>query len=139
MQMGPVFGRERDRKASEKILGLLLEALTEANCIWLRSHPETPPLLSAGIRYRRESSPTPGAPIPEVWKTWPWLLRDKFGDCEDLACALASEYRVRRGIAARPMFTFRRKGNFSIYHIMVKLPDGRVLDPSRSLGMGSIV
>ncbi len=56
-------------------------------------------------------------------------------NCEDLACWRAAELRVR-GIRARAFFTRdRRSDGTTLYHIMVKLPDGRIEDPSRQLGM----
>lgn len=58
------------------------------------------------------------------------------GQCEDVACWLAAELVVRYGVDARPDFTcqVREDGSY-LYHIVVRLPDGRVMDPSRFLGM----
>lgn len=57
-------------------------------------------------------------------------------NCEDLACWRAAELRVRYGVLAEPTFIWklRPKGGY-LYHILVKLPDGRIEDPSRTLGM----
>jgi len=58
------------------------------------------------------------------------------GQCEDLACWRAAELVVRHGIQARPDFTCDARGDGSrLYHIVVRLPDGRIEDPSRNLGM----
>jgi hypothetical protein len=57
-------------------------------------------------------------------------------NCEDLACWRAAELRVRYGIQAEPTFIWKLRPNGGyLYHILVKLPDGRIEDPSRTLGM----
>lgn len=57
-------------------------------------------------------------------------------NCEDLACWRAAELRVRFGVQATPTFTYKVRANGSyLYHITVRLPDGRIEDPSRRLGM----
>lgn len=108
----------------------LLEALTEANVMYLLEHPNTPPILQAGVRYVRE-------PVGmEEWRGIGEVIRNGEGDCEDLATWLAAAFRVK-GIKAAPFFKWRRlPSGMLMYHIMVRLPGGRVLDPSRQLGMG---
>lgn len=125
-----LFASEAERSASEAVLCLLLEALTRSNEIWLRMHPSTPSIYDAGIRYVREPYGV------EEWQGIAALMISKIGDCEDLACARVAEYRCR-GIAARAVFTWRRIGALSMYHIIVALPDGTTEDPSRRLGMGA--
>ena len=61
-------------------------------------------------------------------------------NCEDLACWLVVEKRVRFGIAAVPLIfpQLQKRGNGQdryLYHVAVKLPDGTWEDPSRKLGM----
>ena len=61
-------------------------------------------------------------------------------NCEDLACWLVVEKRVRFGIAAVPLIfpQLQKRGNGQdryLYHVAVKLPDGSWEDPSRKLGM----
>jgi hypothetical protein len=57
-------------------------------------------------------------------------------NCEDVACWLAAELVVRYGVEARPDFTHQvREDGSYLYHIVVRLPDGRTMDPSRFLGM----
>jgi hypothetical protein len=57
-------------------------------------------------------------------------------NCEDLACWRVAELRTRFGIDARPTFTSQvRPDGSHLYHILVRLPDGRIEDPSRRLGM----
>lgn len=96
---------------------------------WLRCYPKTPPLYKSGVVYRREP---PGV---ELWKDIPHCIADGFGDCEDLACWRAAEYRIHN---VRAMPAFRKRifpDGFSLYHIVVKLPDGKIEDPSKRLGM----
>lgn len=59
-------------------------------------------------------------------------------NCEDLACWLIAEKRVRFGLPARPIILPQLKPNGRyLYHIKVATPDvpGGVDDPSRRLGM----
>ncbi len=57
-------------------------------------------------------------------------------NCEDLACWRAAELRVREGILAEPTFIWKLRPNGGyLYHILVRYPDGRIEDPSRTLGM----
>ena len=57
-------------------------------------------------------------------------------NCEELAAWRVAELRERYGINAQCEFSSQRKDDGSyLYHIYVKLPDGRTEDPSRELGM----
>ena len=112
----------------------LLDVTHAINVAWLQRHPEAPRLYDSGIRYRRE--PRGGidtAENEERFLTWPSMLVARFGDCDDLAPALSAELEVRDGIPARPVAVRVRLG----YHVLVLLPDGSTLDPSRQLGMGA--
>lgn len=133
-----LFKGEKDRARSNKALGHMLEALFRLDCEYLADNPGTPPLYSAGVRYRRE-------PLgQERWLDVPTILEmpkeERFGDCEDLACWRAAELWVH-GVPARPAFRYRqmvtRGGKpITVYHIVVLLPNGTTEDPSRALGMG---
>jgi hypothetical protein len=130
-----LFGSHDSRAQSERVLRLLLEVLTAANVVYLREHPGTPPLYSAGVRYEAERPHVAGAPIPEVWKSIPFVLRDRSGDCEDLACWRVAEL-LCAGVDAQPTFTWRQiTPRLALYHILVRYGDGRTEDPSRRLGM----
>ena len=112
----------------------LLDVTHAINVSWLQRHPEAPRLYESGIRYRRE--PRGGidtAENEERFLTWPSLLVARVGDCDDLAPALSAELVVCDGIPARPLAVRVRRG----YHVVVILPDGTILDPSRDLGMGA--
>lgn len=137
------------RQSSERVLAALLNALLVADVEYLRLHPNTPRIYTPGLMtYEQELLPneiaakfpqcrTPcKAPVhPEHWKGIEACLRDRVADCEDLACWKSSELIVRDGVRARPDFSFRKIGPLNVYHIFVRLPDGRVEDPSRRLGM----
>lgn len=105
----------------------LLDALVSLNRLELK-HYRLPSIYKAGVRYLREPKGK-----REQWKTIRQILKDKHGDCEDLAAARSAELQ-QRGINARPWL--KKKGN--IWHVVVRYPDGRIEDPSRLLGMGSI-
>lgn len=126
-----LFASEAERGSSERIMRVLLRALAAANVEYLRTHPDTPPLYRAGVRYQAEQVPR------EFWKGIAETLEDREGDCEDLACWRCAELLVRERIAAEPVFRFRRVGRLSVYHILVRYPDGRIEDPSALLGMGA--
>lgn len=114
---------------TEASLTAALAGLTAFNVEWLRAHPSAPSLYTSGVRYRREGKGS------EDWQTFPDLLASGFGDCEDLAGALAAELIVSgedpdaRAIARRV-----REG---LWHIQVERGDGTIEDPSRVLGMGA--
>lgn len=123
-----LFGNERDKERSQKSILILLNALVAINMEWLKAHPRTPGLYQSGIRYERENV--------EVWQAIPQLLASKRGDCEDLACYLTAELRMK-GVMAKPFLKSKRVGNFTLFHVVVMLPDGRILDPSKRLGMSA--
>ena len=87
-------------------------------------------LYQRGIRYQREArDPKTGTRL-EQWRTYPELIEFGVGDCEDLAAARVAELR-NKGINARPWL--ERHGR--MWHVVVRLPDGRIEDPSKRLGM----
>jgi hypothetical protein len=108
-----------------------LEQVTAYNTRWLESHPEAPHPYRAGWRYTLETQDG----IEDI-QSYPELLKTKEGDCEDLATALAAWYRARKKIHARVILVRQVKKDGSLlYHAVVKLPDGKILDPSKRLGM----
>jgi hypothetical protein len=113
-----------------KSLNILLECLTLLNQHYLYENPSTPQLYRSGVRYQMEP---PGS---EDWLTIPEVLSRGVGDCEDLACWLAAEYR-NQGYIAQP-FAARvpNRGPKPLYHVRVRLHGGKqIVDPSRALGM----
>ena len=126
-----LFGRTP--KLNERILYILLDALVKIDELWLRYKPSLPPLYRSGVYYQQEPQGV------EDWCDIGEVMRQGFADCEDLAAWRVAELRVRHGINARPYVKkprVIRGGRVLMYHIQVLLPDGRIEDPSRRLGMG---
>lgn len=130
-----LFGTPGAEPLSEAALTHLLEALTLADQIYLRQHPECPHPYLSGVRYEEEPFGQ------EDWQSIRELLERKTGDCEDLAAYLCAWKREREGIPARCYFTHRNVrhaqtgGMVALYHIVVRYPNGQIEDPSRRLGM----
>lgn len=125
-----LFNGPEERELSHATLRALLMALMYTDMLYLRANPKVPLLYESGVRYEEEP------PGQEDWQDIPTCLWRKVGDCEDLACWRAAELQVRFGIKAVPTFTWQERPNGSyLYHITVQLPDGKIEDPSRRLGM----
>ena len=124
-----LFRTPESRKASEVAMRGMLAGLCIVNMSYLRTHPNTPALYESGVRYRREPMGE------ETWQDIPNLIARGYGDCEDLACWLVADRRVRQKIRAKPHLTYRKDGNLYRYHVTVVYPNGLVEDPSRKLGM----
>lgn len=107
-----------------------LEALTRCNVLWLESHPTTPMLYQSGVVYKQEKN-------SEAWLDIPHVIENGWGDCEDLAAWRVAELRFRHRVQARPYLKWyhRPKEGFTLYHVQVRLPDGKIEDPSAQLGM----
>jgi hypothetical protein len=119
----------RERRLGEINMRILLRALMDIDVAFLRANPSTPRLYDTALRYRVE-------PVGEErWRDVPTVLADGHGDCEDLACWRAAELRVKDGVRATPAYTWRREPGLRIYHVVVRLPDGSIDDPSVRLGM----
>ena len=104
----------------------ILQALTALNKRFLSER--WTPLYKSGVRYQRE------AKGQEEWATVPLVLRRQYGDCEDLAAWRAAELQLR-GTDARAIALERPRRKGRLYHVVVQHPDGRLEDPSRTLGM----
>ncbi len=131
-------------------LQILLEGLTKINEFHLNSAHEAgmfyPPLYESGVIYKEE------APGREDWPDIPQIMKNGWGDCEDLAAWRAAELRVA-GIACEPVLKWQwipraqmlaagypkrhvpKKGVWLV-HCLVRYPDGDIEDPSKILGMG---
>ena len=114
---------------SRKTCLAIMHAMVAANIWWYRCYPNTPTLYKSNIIYREEP------PGQESFDSIQLCLKRGWGDCDDLSairCANLNEI----GIAATPYLKWRDKGpNQNIYHAVVRLPDGRIEDPSLALGM----
>lgn len=120
------------------VYGLMLQ-----NIAWLRTHPNTPPLYHSGVIYKPEKHRVDhgGHTIEygEDWQTIPWVIHHGYGDCEDLGAWRAAELQMH-GVPAVPHIAIRRladDGGKAVWraHVQVRLPDGRIEDPSAKLGM----
>jgi hypothetical protein len=106
---------------SKEAVQALIEGLTLVNQVVMRqSGKRWPSLRAAGVRYRRTDS----------WQVCGMLLARKYGDCKDL---VAYEAARLRELGHR--VTIRLTRTDSTWHVQIRLPDGRVFDPSRELGM----
>lgn len=117
---------------AHKSLMLMLHALFLIDVLWLGNNPQAPLLYESGVRYKVEP------PGREDWQDCATNFYRKEADCEDLSTHRAAELWVRYKIAARPTFIWRQRPNgTNLFHIQTTWPDGRVEDPSRTLGMGT--
>jgi len=107
-------------------LNVLVRALCALNVLWLREHPRAPLLRASGVRYNTQ-------PIGcERFLTVPHILARGNGDCDQLASWRAAELRERFGIKALP--EVKQMGP-RLWHVYVRLPNGKVEDISAHLGM----
>jgi hypothetical protein len=102
-----------------------LEEFCAYNSDFLRKFPRLPDIYKAGVRYEAEP------PGQEDWLTYPVLIEDRVGDCEDLACARVAKLRQRGEHGAKPYLYHKNR----LWHVMVQRGDGRIEDPSAVLGM----
>jgi hypothetical protein len=107
----------------------MMYGLSLHNRLWLKYHPEAPSLYDSDVIYRAEDG-------TENWQDIPTTLKKGYGDCEDLACFRIAEHWLH-GVRAMPFVTWRpgATSNNTIYHALVRLPNGYIEDPSRALGM----
>lgn len=131
-ELARVGGRDGRSHRSEKALGYYLWLLYQLNVDFLRENPRTVRLYESGVRYKAER---PSFTHPEQWRMIPKVIEYGVGDCEDLACWLAAEFTVQRGIPAKPFWSREVSGRNAVYHIRVRTRGGRILDPSKVLGM----
>ena len=122
-----------DVPASPATLTAALEGITAVDCVMMneaiKAGTPFPRLRDGRVRYVRDPQRGDGV---EHWKFVDQVYRDGYGDCEDLAPMLAAEFRVYEGLCAIAIVT--RSGP-KTFHARVRLPDGKILDPSRALGM----
>jgi len=111
----------------QRVLEVWFEALTLTNVSFLRANPSAPNLYQSGVVYQEEGS-------PEIWRDIPTVLEHGWGDCDDLACWLAAELRVRH--RRRAVVSCRKQRTPGLWHALVQdIDTGATYDPSRRLGM----
>ena len=105
----------------EQVLALF-EGLTMVNRLAMRQSAKRdwPDLRTAGVRYQRTGP----------WQAADVLLKHGRGDCKDLVPYEAARLR-EQGIKVGIRLT--RTGR--MWHVQIRLPDGRIFDPSKELGM----
>lgn len=136
-------GTEADGRFFPMTLGL--EFLTRINQ-WHFRCGRAVPLEESGAVYREEP------PGPENWDDCITVARRKWGDCDDLAPYLCAQIRELYKVHAECVITYKfitsedmlAKGypaqfvpddGCYLVHVLVRMPDGRELDPSKWLGM----
>ena len=105
----------------------------------LRKNPRLPLLYASGVRWKRDVCRAAGVPgACERFVSPVQLLREgRTGDCDDLAPWKAAEYNLGKGVPRDPAARAIAIPSPGIgWHVVVKLGDGRIVDPSRALGMG---
>lgn len=118
-----------DPAMSAEVIQALLRVLVQCNLEYLRQNPRTPHPYQSGAWYVKEKNGL------EDWRDIPRILLNRGGDCEDLACYLAA-WEQFRGVHAEPVVKWRTypAGN-TVFHIVVRYPNGYIEDPSKLLGM----
>ena len=121
-----------ERHVTAPILNAALEATTRANEAMIASGdtPLISPLIRSGaVRWRPE-----GFNDGEHFDLGETVVSRGWGDCDDLAPHLCAEIRhTGRDPGARAIV--QRSGP-KMWHAVVRLTDGTILDPSRAAGMG---
>lgn len=102
----------------------LLEGLVRLDLSQLR-RGLAPPIYASRVRYKREARGR------EDWQSAVKAMRNGGADCEDLAAWCAASYRLA-GVHAVAVVKQVGPG---LKHCLVRLPDGRIEDPSKRLGM----
>lgn len=124
--LGGVFHPGAADEDNAYVLQALLEALIQADRVYLRRYGKrVPKLYASGVRYGRT----------QVWDSIPDLLARRYGDCKSLSAMYIAEVR-ESGKKAVPVFRFARNpaSGQKDFHILVKTDTG-IEDPSRKLGM----
>ena len=122
-------------------VGILRQGLAPiimANRAYLRTHPEWPGLYKAGLKGYKFNR--------DHWRDIPTLLKYGEGDCKDFTAVRIAELldgydpRFPYGVRAAVHVTTDRRTldtgeNVTMYHVLVRFPNGTLEDPSRMLGM----
>lgn len=123
----------KQSRAFAVLVRFILNGLVMVDCVFLKLRPRFPRLYDAGVEYREE--PEGG---PEEFASIPVVYKRKWGDCDDLAPWLCAERRVRDGLRAKIRVSWKRskRTGRKVFHVTVRLPNGKIEDPSLRLGMG---
>jgi hypothetical protein len=130
-----IFTSDWSQRASEMVLDIHLDSLVAIDLLWLRLNPKTPKMRASGVRYFHEG-------IRDEWYSIDAALHDHVADCKGLAAWDVAELRASGedpGARTTKRFvevTDETFGKMLLYHILTERSDGRIIDPSRDLGMG---
>lgn len=117
---------------SGRDIDIALAATVIVNLHQMRSR-QLPPLYASGVRYQRERCLVSSVPETcERFLSAEQLLRERVGDCDDLASYLAAE-KIHTGEDPGARAIALRVGRG--YHAVVRCGDGTLEDPSVRLGM----
>lgn len=105
----------------------VLFGMTLASWHQIRAREAPPDFWGQRLRYVREP------PGRDDWQTWTETVQLGTGDCEDLCIGLAATRWQAGDKRARAFPKAIRPG---LIHILVRLGDGSIVDPSKALGMG---
>lgn len=120
-----ILGYAHDKESIQAFI----DALVQINCYQLR-RGHAPRFDWSRLRYRRETHET--LPGVERLNTAEEVAALGIDDCDGLAPYLAASLIVHDGIAATAVVV---EAPGIGYHVVVRLPNGRVVDPSARLGM----
>lgn len=103
----------------------LLEGLVRLDLSQLRRGLAPPVYAQRRVRYQREERGR------EEWQSAAHAMKTGGADCEDLAAWAAASYRL----VGVPAVAIVKQVGPGLKHCLVRLPDGRIDDPSKRLGM----
>lgn len=127
LELGALDALTRDEQ--HRALNQVLLALAKVDAIYLRRHPQTPPLYRSGVVYRDE--PDDG----ESWADVSVVLNRGFGHCAELAAWRTAELWRAGNRFARPIVTEYDRPDLLTWHAIVQVHPWRTEDPSLRLGM----
>lgn len=123
--------RDANRDEKEAILNAALESVTQADLAQLaRGAPTAREGIARGVRWK------PEPPGDEHFDLAGTVLKRGWGDCDDLAPWHAASLRLTG--EDPEAYAFVRPSGPNRWHAVVQRSDGRVDDPSKAAGMGSV-
>ncbi len=117
------------RHAAGMLAGLVQSDLLQITDSGDTSLPVLRGLKDGTIRYEARDP-------EEHWRTWAEILRDGYGDCEDLVPAVVAELQAV-GIQARPVAYETDPGLWHVVAQVFGVEGVDYIDPSREGGMGA--
>lgn len=109
-----------------------LNAIVILNVATLRANPRFPGIYQSGVVFENEPEGV------ETFVDCVECLRQGWGDCAHLSTWRVAELNARYRTRASLCIKWKRFPSLGLrlFHVMVRLPDGRIEDISRNLGMG---